>query len=120
MSYPYLARTTIRVTGPSPEDEDWLVGETLDGSQAGGFPKDFVEVIDEGSAEATENESKTVEETAQEPQPVTQDSSKQSEPPNVFSETDSKAEEVPSELNIGASEPPAPAPKAEEATSEPS
>lgn len=79
-----------------------------------------MEVIDEGSAEATENESKTVEETAQEPQPVTQDSSKQSEPPNVFSETDSKAEEVPSELNIGASEPPAPAPKAEEATSEPS
>ncbi|KIR80880.1 myosin I binding protein [Cryptococcus gattii E566] len=138
MSYPYLARTTlkyksphatdlsfakgdtIRVTGPSPEDEDWLVGETLDGSQAGGFPKDFVEVIDEGSAETTENESKTVEETAQEPQPVAQDPSKQSEPPNVLPETDSKVEEVPSELNIGASEPPAPAPKVEEATSEPS
>lgn len=29
----------IRVTGQSPEDEDWLVGETLDGSHAGGFPK---------------------------------------------------------------------------------
>lgn len=79
-----------------------------------------MEVIDEGSAESTENEFKTVEETAQEPPPVIQDSSKQSEPPNVLSETDSKAEEVPSELNIGASEPPAPAPKVEEATSEPS
>lgn len=79
-----------------------------------------MEVIDEGSAETTENESKTVEETAQEPQPVAQDPSKQSEPPNVLPETDSKVEEVPSELNIGASEPPAPAPKVEEATSEPS
>ncbi|OXB37491.1 hypothetical protein J007_02726, partial [Cryptococcus neoformans] len=98
MSYPYLARTTIRVTGQSPEDEDWLVGETLDGSHAGGFPKDFVEAIDEGTAEPvtagpTENESKTADNTAQQLQPVTQDSSKESEPPNVLSETDPKAGE---------------------------
>ncbi|RXK36785.1 hypothetical protein M231_05946 [Tremella mesenterica] len=60
MSFPYLARTTIRyksphetdlsfekdviirVTGPNPDDEDWLVGETMDGVKSGGFPKDFV------------------------------------------------------------------------------
>lgn len=29
----------IRVTGPSDDDEDWLVGETIDGSRKGGFPK---------------------------------------------------------------------------------
>ena len=29
----------IRVTGPSPDDDDWLAGETLDGSKSGGFPK---------------------------------------------------------------------------------
>jgi hypothetical protein len=27
------------VTGPSPDDEDWLVGESLDGTRKGGFPK---------------------------------------------------------------------------------
>lgn len=27
------------MTGPSEDDEDWLVGETLDGSKRGGFPK---------------------------------------------------------------------------------
>lgn len=31
---------SIRVTGPNPDDEeDWLVGETLDGTRSGGFPK---------------------------------------------------------------------------------
>lgn len=30
---------SIRVVGPSPDDEDWLLGESLDGSRAGGFPK---------------------------------------------------------------------------------
>lgn len=29
---------SIRVTGPH-DDEDWLVGESVDGSRAGGFPK---------------------------------------------------------------------------------
>ncbi|WWC70854.1 uncharacterized protein I206_104806 [Kwoniella pini CBS 10737] len=65
MSYPYLAKTilkyksphatdlsfakdeTIRVTGPSDDDEDWLVGENLDGSKSGGFPKDFIIAIEE-------------------------------------------------------------------------
>ncbi|WVQ73144.1 hypothetical protein IAR50_002708 [Cryptococcus sp. DSM 104548] len=37
---------TIRVTGPSPDDEDWLVGETIDGSRSGGFPKDFVQAVE--------------------------------------------------------------------------
>lgn len=31
--------SSIRVTGPSDDDEDWLVGETLDGFKSGGFPK---------------------------------------------------------------------------------
>ncbi|KAK8858659.1 hypothetical protein IAR55_002888 [Kwoniella newhampshirensis] len=71
MSYPYLARTTlkyksphttdlsfakdetIRVTGPSDDDEDWLVGETLDGSKSGGFPKDFITPIEEEEPSAT-------------------------------------------------------------------
>ncbi|GFZ45131.1 hypothetical protein JCM24511_02857 [Saitozyma sp. JCM 24511] len=75
MSYPYLARTTlkyksphatdlsfakdetIRVTGPSPDDEDWLVGETLDGSKQGGFPKDFITPIDEEATSAPATES---------------------------------------------------------------
>ena len=34
-----LLMSSIRVTGPSDDDEDWLVGETLDGSRSGGFPK---------------------------------------------------------------------------------
>lgn len=29
---------SIRVTGPH-EDEDWLIGETVDGTRTGGFPK---------------------------------------------------------------------------------
>ena len=29
----------IRVTGQSDDDEDWLLGESLDGSRSGGFPK---------------------------------------------------------------------------------
>lgn len=29
---------SIRVTGPH-DDEDWLIGESVDGSRAGGFPK---------------------------------------------------------------------------------
>ncbi|WVQ96424.1 hypothetical protein IAU59_003529 [Kwoniella sp. CBS 9459] len=76
MSYPYLAKTTlkyksphstdlsfakdetIRVTGPSPDDEDWLVGETLDGSRSGGFPKDFVTPVEgETPSEAVEEPS---------------------------------------------------------------
>ncbi|KAI9634950.1 uncharacterized protein MKK02DRAFT_37826 [Dioszegia hungarica] len=66
-TFPYLARTTlkyksphatdlsfakdetIRVTGPSDDDEDWLLGETMDGSKSGGFPKDFIVPI-EGEA----------------------------------------------------------------------
>jgi hypothetical protein len=30
---------SIRVTGASADDEDWLFGETLDGTKSGGFPK---------------------------------------------------------------------------------
>ncbi|BEI80594.1 hypothetical protein CcaverHIS002_0111230 [Cutaneotrichosporon cavernicola] len=70
MSYPYLARTilkyksphatdlsfakneTIRVTGPSDDDEDWLVGESMDGERKGGFPRDFIQVIEEDESEA--------------------------------------------------------------------
>ncbi|GHJ86164.1 hypothetical protein NliqN6_2566 [Naganishia liquefaciens] len=69
--YPYLARTTIRyksphatdlsfakdetirVTGPSTDDEDWLVGESVDGTRKGGFPKDFVVLIEEATATDT-------------------------------------------------------------------
>jgi hypothetical protein len=29
----------IRVTGVSDDDEDWLLGESLDGSRVGGFPR---------------------------------------------------------------------------------
>jgi hypothetical protein len=29
----------IRVIGPSPDDEDWLLGESIDGSRSGGFPR---------------------------------------------------------------------------------
>lgn len=29
---------SIRVTGPH-DDEDWLIGESVDGSRTGGFPK---------------------------------------------------------------------------------
>ncbi|WRT67866.1 uncharacterized protein IL334_004840 [Kwoniella shivajii] len=72
MSYPYLARTilkyksphatdlsflkdeTIRVTGPSDDDEDWLIGENIDGSKKGGFPKDFITPIEEEQAGAGE------------------------------------------------------------------
>ncbi|KAJ9107396.1 hypothetical protein QFC21_000846 [Naganishia friedmannii] len=64
-TYPYLAKSTIRyksphqtdlsfakdetirVTGPSPDDEDWLIGESIDGSRSGGFPHDFVVKVDE-------------------------------------------------------------------------
>lgn len=67
-----------------------------------------MEAIDEGTAEPTENESKTADNTAQQLQPVTQDSSKESEPPNVLSETDPKAGEVRSELDTGSSEAQAP------------
>lgn len=69
-----------------------------------------MEAIDEGSVEATENESKTGDNTAQQLQPVTQDSSKESERPNILSETDPKAGEVPSELDTGSSEAQAQAP----------
>nr|ODN93909.1 hypothetical protein L203_00077 [Cryptococcus depauperatus CBS 7841] len=44
----------VRVTGPSPDDEDWLIGETLDESQSGGFPKDFVEPIEGDERTSTE------------------------------------------------------------------
>nr|XP_018262261.1 uncharacterized protein I303_05277 [Kwoniella dejecticola CBS 10117]OBR84419.1 hypothetical protein I303_05277 [Kwoniella dejecticola CBS 10117] len=43
----------IRVTGPSDDDEDWLVGENMDGSKSGGFPKDFIVPIEESEAAAT-------------------------------------------------------------------
>jgi hypothetical protein len=33
------AYSRIRVTGPSEDDEDWLVGESMDGERKGGFPK---------------------------------------------------------------------------------
>ncbi|ODO10042.1 hypothetical protein I350_02267 [Cryptococcus amylolentus CBS 6273] len=55
---------TIRVTGPSPDDDDWLVGETLDGSRSGGFPKDFVQPVESvESVEAAEPKAESVEET---------------------------------------------------------
>nr|ODN99813.1 hypothetical protein L204_02253 [Cryptococcus depauperatus CBS 7855] len=44
----------VRVTGPSPDDEDWLIGETLDESRSGGFPKDFVEPIEGDERTSTE------------------------------------------------------------------
>lgn len=34
-----VANIRIRVTGPHDDDEDWVVGESLDGSRSGGFPK---------------------------------------------------------------------------------
>lgn len=34
-----VVHVSVRVTGPSPDDEEWLVGESLDGSRSGGFPR---------------------------------------------------------------------------------
>ncbi|WWC96190.1 hypothetical protein V866_003057 [Kwoniella sp. B9012] len=99
MSYPYLAKTTlkyksphatdlsfpkdetIRVTGPNPDDEDWLIGEYLDGSKSGGFPKDFIVPVEESESETpaqrdTEPEAQVAEpakkegDPAQSPPPV--------------------------------------------------
>lgn len=73
-SYPYIATATIkyksphatdlsfakgetvRVTGPSEDDEDWVIGESLDGQRTGGFPKDFVERIEESEEPASVHE----------------------------------------------------------------
>ncbi|ORX37347.1 hypothetical protein BD324DRAFT_625771 [Kockovaella imperatae] len=90
MSFPYLARSTlkyksphatdlsfakgetIRVTGPSPDDEDWLVGESLDGSKTGGFPKDFVQPVDEkGQGESAASEPTAVPAPGAIPEPQT-------------------------------------------------
>jgi hypothetical protein len=30
---------SIRVTGVSDEDEDWMLGESMDGERKGGFPR---------------------------------------------------------------------------------
>ncbi|OCF54822.1 hypothetical protein L486_07477 [Kwoniella mangroviensis CBS 10435] len=93
MSYPYLAKTTlkyksphatdlsfpkdetIRVTGPNPDDEDWLIGEYLDGSKSGGFPKDFIVPIEESELEPlsqpeTEPEAQVAEPAMEEDNPA--------------------------------------------------
>ncbi|WVR06418.1 hypothetical protein IAU60_003449 [Kwoniella sp. DSM 27419] len=91
MSYPYLAKTllkyksphatdlsfakdeTIRVTGPSDDDEDWLVGETLDGSKSGGFPKDFIEAIDNGQGDEPADTPAAISQSAVKTEPIAND-----------------------------------------------
>lgn len=29
----------LRITGPSPDDSEWCIGESMDGKRRGGFPK---------------------------------------------------------------------------------
>ncbi|WVW84772.1 hypothetical protein I302_106807 [Kwoniella bestiolae CBS 10118] len=91
MSYPYLAKTTlkyksphatdlsfakdetIRVTGPNPDDEDWLIGENLDGSKSGGFPKDFIVPLEETESEAAPESEPLKNEVAEPPSAIKED-----------------------------------------------
>ncbi|WWD04959.1 hypothetical protein V865_003030 [Kwoniella europaea PYCC6329] len=139
MSYPYLAKTTlkyksphatdlsfpkdetIRVTGPNPDDEDWLIGEYLDGSKSGGFPKDFIVPIEESESETpaqrdTEPEAqvaepaKEEEDPARSPPPV---SIRQPAPPSPTLDPQSRLPTpgiAPSPAPPSPVEPPAPAP----------
>ncbi|KAJ9100021.1 hypothetical protein QFC19_005839 [Naganishia cerealis] len=108
-TYPYLARSTIRyksphptdlsfakdetirVTGPSPDDEDWLVGESIDGSRSGGFPRDFVVRVEEPDAPKT-SESHAVGEPAVDA------------PPQVLESKEMQPNAVPSSASAGESQ----------------
>ncbi|WVF68909.1 hypothetical protein IAT40_003682 [Kwoniella sp. CBS 6097] len=123
MSYPYLAKTTlkyksphstdlsfakdetIRVTGPSDDDEDWLIGETLDGSRSGGFPKDFITPMDE----EVETTSTTAESAPKPPAAISTTSN--TEPAEVAaasSTTASEPTDAPSPMLPAAEAPPSP------------
>lgn len=47
----FEAEQFVRVLGKAPEDDDWSVGETLDGAKKGIFPKVSILLLEEGGRE---------------------------------------------------------------------